>query len=66
MLPSINPLTSSSEFHYMSNSLTSEILFSPSRNFESSRRMARQLAVQSVMKIGSELTEESVKFVHPG
>ena len=50
----------------MSNGRTSDIPFKTLRNFQSSHPMARQLSMQNVMKIGSELTEESAKFIHPG
>ena len=54
------PINFVSEFHHISIGLTSEI---PSKT---SRRMTKQTCVKNVMKIGSDLTEESAKFIHPG
>ena len=53
----------------MSKGLASELLHSKTQK-EVFRVVATwldsKLCVQNVMKIGSELTEESVKFIHPG
>ena len=59
MSPSTNPSLTSL---IVSNGLTSEI---PSKTFQSSRPMSRQLFVKNAKKIVSELTDESATFIHP-
>ena len=53
----------------MSKGLASELLHSKTQE-EVFKVVAtwldNKLCVQNVMKIGSKLTEESVKFIHPG
>ena len=50
------PINFVSEIYYMSNGLTPQI---PSKTLPNSE-------YANIIKIGSELTEESTKFIHPG
>ena len=50
------PINFVSEIYYMSNGLTAQI---PSKTLPNSE-------CANIIKIGSELTEESAKFIHPG